>query len=140
MRRNSRPDKKQGVKRWLTGLSQGKRKSAQKRNFFRIIYPASFAPKILNTNYRVIDLSSEGIKFVCPHCADGNPQLIKLSSTIDITLQFHNEEKMDLQIKILRCYNDDSDKKYFAALILTPIPVKKIMKEDAYIRRYFPDF
>ena len=111
----------------------------QRRKLFRVIYPASAAPKILNTDYRVIDLSSEGIKFSCPVCTDGRPKLIKFDRPIDVTLQFREEETTDVQIKVLRCYNDDSCEKCIEAgcdeYLAKPIDRRNLLK---IVGKYLP--
>ena len=120
---------------------KAERRKAQRRQFFRIVYPPVAAPKVLNANYRIIDISQRGIHFTCDDGSDQCSQPITLRALLDLKIQFHDGEILDIRVEIIRCRSDlNSNKNSYSGIIEQGISVERISKEQAYLLNHFPDF
>lgn len=117
------------------------RRQGERRRSVRLYYPRSALPKVLNANFRVINISREAIGFVCQDNCEQCTHPITLKSVLDLKIQFHDGETLDVRVKILRCQRDLGwDEKYYAGVIEGAISAERIGKEQAYLLRHFPDF
>ena len=113
----------------------------QLKRFFRLIYPPQARPKILNIDCDVIDISSKGIRFAYNRRSYQCPESLRINEPVSLKIQFDDGEIVDVQVKILRCFEDvQLGKTCFAGSIIRGMSQHRIHKEQACIRRYFPDF
>lgn len=116
------------------GRRKAKRREGDRRKFVRLYYPPTAAPKVLNANYRILDISENGIKFLCQeNCKDcKNP--ISLKSILDLKIQFHDGEITDIKVKINRCECIPNTKdKTYAGIIAKGLTAERIDKEEMYL-------
>jgi hypothetical protein len=120
---------------------KAQRRKAQRRNLFRVIYPRTAAPKVLNADYRIVNLSQKGILFICEDGSDECSEPITLKSLLDLKIQFHDGVTLDIQVKITRCQSYfNSNKNSYAGIITQGISAERINKEQAYVLKLFPNF
>jgi hypothetical protein len=118
-----------------------KMKPFKLKRFFRLVYPAQARPKILDVDCDVIDLSSRGIRFVYNRRSYQCPEYLAINKSVALKVQFDNGEIAELQVKILRCFEDmELGKTCFAGSIISGMPEQRISKELAYIQQQFPNF
>ena len=118
-----------------------KRRQAQRRELFRIIYPPTQAPKVLNADFRVIEISKQGMKLASEKSGDDFSPPIKADSLVKLKLQFHDEETLEIQAKVLRCGTvPNSLRHVFICSLDKEIPDKRIGDEQRYLLKNFPDF
>lgn len=111
------------------------------KRFFRLIYPPQARPKILNIDCDVIDISSKGIRFAYNRRSYQCPEALRINEPVSLKIQFNDGEIVDVQVKILRCFEDmQLDKTCFAGSIIRGMSQHRIDREQSRIRRYFPDF
>lgn len=120
--------------------SENNQKEAQKRELFRIVYPPNSAPKILNKDFEIIDLSAQAIKFTSYNKQDYD-QLSK-ERHVELKLKFADSEILDVQGEIINIYDtkDASSRKYFVCLFDQKIAASRISKEQSYLLKNFPEF
>ena len=120
---------------------KAERRKAQRRQFFRIVYPPVAAPKVLNANYRIVDISQRGILFTCDDGSDQCSQPITLRTLLDLKIQFHDGEILDIRVEIIICQSDlNTNKNNYSGIIEQGISAERINKEQAYLLKHFPDF
>jgi len=120
---------------------KAERRKAERRQFFRLTYPAGSEPKVLNRNFRILNISQEGIKFICRADCSRCTQPIELNAAIQLKVQFHNGQILDLQVKLSRCLGElNLRQNCFAGLIEGAIAPEIISAEQAYLLRRFPEF
>ena len=120
---------------------KAQRRKAQRRQFFRLVYPPNAAPKVLNASYRIVDISQQGILLVCEDGSDECSQPITLKRLLDLKIQFHDGEILDIQVNITRCQSDlKSNKNSYSGIIKQGISAERISKEQAYLLKLFPNF
>jgi len=123
------------------GRRKGQRRKSERRRFVRLYYPSNAAPKVLNRNFCIINISHQGIVFVCQDRCDKCLQPITLKSVLDLKIQFHDGQILDVKVRIIRCQSDlASNENHYAGLIEGGILPERISKEQAYLLRYFHDF
>jgi len=60
---------------------------------------------------------------------------------LDLRIQFHDGEILDIRVEITRCRSDlNSNKNSYSGIIEQGISVERISKEQAYLLNHFPDF
>ena len=124
----------------INGAGRGMRPFKLKK-FFRLVYPPQARPKVLDFDCDVIDLSSRGIRFAHNRRSYQCPEYLAINKSIALKVQFDNGEIADLQVKILRCFEDiELGKTCFAGSIISGMPEQRISKELAYIQQQFPNF
>ncbi|MEA4908006.1 MAG: PilZ domain-containing protein [Chloroflexi bacterium] len=99
---------------------------AQRRQHFRINYPARYAPVIMirGRGYQVIDLSEVGIRFV-------NARRIPLPDDIfQAEIRFNDGETVPVVGKVIRIQNDQ----VAMLLLIKNIPYRKLLSEQAFLR------
>jgi len=117
------------------------RRGRKRREHTRLVYPQASAPKVLNANFNIIDLSQNGISFVCRDDCENCKKPISINSTIDLKIQFHDEEIIDLKVEIRRCERTlHSQERTYAGDVKKGITRKRIAKEEAYLKDNFPGF
>jgi hypothetical protein len=101
----------------------------QKRNFFRIEYPANERPNLCvgDKYFSVLDVSEEGLRFELPL-----DQTVKVGLRIKGSIDFCQRAKYSISGKIVRVGLN------FAAIALeTPLPLPLIMNEHRYLIKNF---
>ncbi|NIA16838.1 MAG: hypothetical protein GWO86_00665 [Planctomycetes bacterium] len=112
----------------------------QLKRFFRLVYPPQARPKILNIDCDVIDISSKGIRFAYNRRSYSCPESLRINEPVNLKIQFDDGEIVDVQVKILRCFEDlQLGKTCFAGSIIRGMSQHRINKEQASIRN-LPDF
>jgi hypothetical protein len=123
---------RQGQKRRTQGEGR------EKRQFFRIVYPLTLAPRTSNGEVRVINLSRQGILF---RWEGWEPARLALGSIVNLRVRFHDGETLNLAVNITRCQSDVHSRQTVYAGILRPaLSSARISKEEAYLLRHVPDF
>ena len=145
MKRHIWSDRRQEDRRSDTSALGGQRKEhrrrPERRDFVRLVYPQIAAPKILNANCSVADISQKGMQLICrDNCKEcTRPRTLK--SISDLEVQFHDGETIRVDIEILRCSRTlNSLGKTYAGFVGHGISAKRIAKEQAYLLSHFPDF
>jgi hypothetical protein len=131
-------DRRQGERRSDPTDTGGRRKSqrreSDRRRFVRLYYPPTAAPKVLNANYRILDMSENGIKFLCRNNCRECTEPITLKSILDLKIQFHDGEIIDIKVVIKRCECIPNTKdKAYAGLVECGITAERIDKEEKYL-------
>ena len=136
MKRKISSDRRDGERR-----KGNERRGRKRREHTRLVYPQASAPKVLNANFNIIDLSQKGISFVCRDDCENCKKPISINSTIDLKIQFHDEEIIDLKVEIRRCERTlHSQERTYAGDVKKGITRKRIAKEEAYLKSNFPGF
>ena len=120
---------------------KAQRRGRKRRKYIRLTYPYSYAPKVLNANFCIIDISQKGISFVCRDDCNECKEPISLNSTVDLKIQFHDKEIIDIKVEIRRCERTlHSQERTYAGDVKKGITSKRIAKEEAYLKSNFPGF
>ncbi len=96
-----------------------------KREFYRVRYPINDRPilKLLGNEFEVIDISEQGLRFLCKQCFEFKPNL-----KVQFKVTFHDDESLALEGKILRIHENA------VIIYLTQgIPLGRIIQEQKYI-------
>ena len=118
-----------------------RRRQLERRKSFRIVYPPTFVPKVLNGSFRISNLSRQGILLIWEGERDECRANMTLGSTLSLQVQFHDGEVLDLEITITRCQSDlPSRQTVYAGTVDPLVPAVRISKEEAYLLRHVPDF
>ena len=143
MRWNIWSNRRQGERRSdpddVAGRRKAQRREGDRRNFVRLYYPPTAAPKVLNANFRILDLSENGIKFLCGNNCEECTDPISLKSILNLKIQFHDGETAEIVVKISRCeaFPNGKDKAYAGALT-KGITAERIDKEETYLLNRCP--
>jgi hypothetical protein len=106
-----------------------------------LVYPPTAEPKVLNADFRVMDISQKGIKFHDKGNGEDRTDPIRLKSIVALIIQFHDGEIIDIHVEILRCEQTrHSKEKIYAGFVDKGITAERIAKEQAYLLSHFPDF
>ena len=117
------------------------RRDRKRRKYVRLAYPHRGSPKVLNANFCIIDISQKGIAFLCKNNCEDCTDPISLKSTVDLKIQFHDEEIIDIAVEILRCERTFRSKdRTYDGYVKKGITPDRIAKEQAYLLSNFPDF
>jgi hypothetical protein len=116
------------------GRRKIQRREGDRRKFVRLYYPPTAAPKVLNANYRILDISENGIKFLCRNNCRECTDPITLKSILDLKIQFHDGEIIDIKaiIKRCECIPNTKDKTY-TGFVASRITAERINKEETYL-------
>ncbi|MEJ2704229.1 MAG: hypothetical protein P8Z79_17475 [Sedimentisphaerales bacterium] len=143
MRWNIWSNRRQGERRSdpddVGGRRKAQRREGNRRNFVRLYYPPTAAPKVLNANFRILDLSENGIKFLCRNNCEECTDPISLKSILNLKIQFHDGEIAEVVIKISRCEAIPNGKdKTYAGTLTKGIAAERINKEETYLLNRSP--
>lgn len=117
------------------------RRLFERRQFVRLVYPHAAAPKALNSNFIVADISQNGMHLICRDDCQQCSCPLTLKSTANLQIQFHDGETMDVEVEILRCARTlGLQDKTYAVFVERGISAVRIAKEQAYLLSHFPDF
>jgi len=120
---------------------QQQRRQVERRQCFRIVYPVTLLPKPLNGDFRVINLSRQGIMLRWEGKQDECPVSLTPGSVIDLQVQFHDGETSDLHVKITRCQSElHSHQAVYAGTLEPALSASRMSKEESYLLRHVPDF
>ncbi len=125
----------------LDDKQKDKRRNYKRREHFRLVYPPSVEPKILNTDFHIMDISQHGIQFFCSENCMNCTHPISLKSILDLEIQFHDGETINVKVEILRCERTlFSREKTYTGFIQHGITTERIAKEQSYLLSHFPDY
>jgi hypothetical protein len=125
----------------LSDKREGVRRTRNRRKLARLAYPPSAEPKVLNGNFHVADMSQKGIKFLCRDNCEECTDPVTLNSIVDLRIQFHDGETVDIKVEILRCERTlDSQEKTYAGFVANGISAGRMAKEQAFLLKHFPEF
>lgn len=99
---------------------------AQKRQFFRVIYPAHERPKVIIARkpYEIMDLSEGGVKIFVK-----NPTLqFEVEKLVEGNIIFADKVNVAFKGKILRVHED-----FVVVRTSTGVPLQRIMGEQRYL-------
>ena len=117
------------------------RRRVERRPSFRIVYPLTLAPETLNSDFRAMNLSQEGVVLRWEGKKDECPVNVTLGSMIPLQIQFHDGEVLDLRVKINRCQSERRSRMgVFAGTLEPALSAARINKEERYLLRSVPDF
>jgi hypothetical protein len=105
-----------------------KYEGAQRRRHYRIEYPITERPTLIDSKedeYEVVDICEYGVKFFGKQGTSYLP-----FQTLKGKIKFHDDKCEDIVGKILR-----SDEGVVVVCLATPIPYKRIVKEQLYFRK-----
>ena len=120
---------------------QKQRRRVERRRSFRVIYPLTLAPETLNSDFRVMNLSQEGVVLRWEGKRDECPGNATLGSVIRLQIRFHDGEVVDLAVKINRCQSERRSRtRVFAGTLEPALSAARINKEERYLLRSVPDF
>ena len=136
MKRNIKDNRNRSDRRKIN-----ERRGRKRREHTRLVYPHAGAPKVLNANFTIIDISQKGISFVCRDDCEKCKAPISLNSTINLKIKFHDDEIIDIKVEIRRCERTlHSQERTYAGDVKKGITRKRIAKEEAYLKDNFPGF
>ena len=96
MKRKISSDRRDGGRR-----KDNERRGRKRREHTRLVYPQASAPKVLNANFNIIDISQKGISFVCRDDCENCKKPISINKTIDLKIQFHDDEI--IRVRFITC-------------------------------------
>ena len=145
MRWNFWSDRRHGDRRSdpteVGGRRKTQRREGDRRKFIRLFYPTTAAPKVLNANFRILDISENGVKFLCRDNCEKCTDPISLKSVLNLKIQFHDGEVIDIKVKINRCECIPNGKdKTYAGTVAMGITAERIAKEETYLLNRSPQF
>jgi hypothetical protein len=120
------------------GVTEDRRK-AQRREYFRVVYPLNASPEITNLKAKVIDMSVKGLRFEI-NIMDSEKANLAIDSKINMQLKFHDGHTMEVAAVIIRQLEDQFGKRAFVAIFNEQIESEIINKEQSYLLKNFPDF
>ena len=125
----------------MGGKRRRERRKGERRRFFRVHYPGGAAPRILNADFHIINISQGGIAFACRRPCDKCTKPIVLGEMMKLEVEFHDGQIVDVDVKVMRCQGDVSSREnHYAGTIEQGIDARRVAKEQAYLLRVFPDF
>ncbi|HNY78329.1 MAG: PilZ domain-containing protein [Sedimentisphaerales bacterium] len=120
---------------------QVQRRRVERRQFFRIVYPLTLIPKTINSSFQVINLSQQGVLLRWEGKQDDCPVNLTIGSIINLQVQLHDGEILDLEVKITRCQSElHSHQAVYAGTLEPALSAARLRKEEAYLLRHVPDF
>lgn len=104
----------------------------QRRAFYRVVYPLTARPILIirKQTFEVIDISEKGVRF----SLEGNP-VVQSDENLTAVITFHDYESITLEGKILRMENNE-----IALLLTRGIPYKRIVKEQQFLIKNYPEY
>lgn len=76
--------------------------------------------------------------FTCRNDLDENSVSVGPGSPIALKIQFHDQEVVDIEVRIFRCrYDPDSRETVYAGIIENGLSSERINKEQAYLLNSF---
>lgn len=125
------------------------RREKQRRDSQRVSFlPGATLPILASTpeyiaeHFRVLDLLSEkAIQLVCVGNCKECEMPVEVGSTIEVTIEFHDETKVITKGRLVR-YSGDlrSKNKTIVSVLEKPLSLKIINDEQNYLLRHYPDY
>ena len=120
---------------------KGDRRQSQRREFFRIIYPREAAPTVLNTGWRVADISRKGIKLFCDEGTQEHSAPLEADSRLELKVRFHDNETFEATGRVVRTFHDPESKSRCVVCMLNrDIPGERINKEQSFLLKQHPEY
>jgi c-di-GMP-binding flagellar brake protein YcgR len=101
--------------------------SKQRREYFRIRYPAKFAPIVViwGRNFQVYDISEMGVRIINPHRLPFPEGYVVRGS-----ITFHDQETIQISGSVAWTRGDD-----VALRLVREFPFTRILAEQAFLRQ-----
>jgi c-di-GMP-binding flagellar brake protein YcgR len=115
------------------------RRTSQRREYFRVVYPLHASPEITNLKAKVIDISIKGLRFEI-NIQDATNAKLAIDSKLNMNIKFHDGQTMEVAGVIIRQLEDQFGKSTFVVIFDQQIKSEVINKEQAYLLKNFPDF
>ncbi len=111
-------------------MSKGNYKDAQRREYFRIVYPSSECPRLLidGLAYDVIDVSERGIRFD----NGGSDNLFEIDQVVRGRIIFRDDQVCSVEGKVLRNFDGAT-----VILLTRGIPPRLLMHEQRRLIRIY---
>jgi c-di-GMP-binding flagellar brake protein YcgR len=99
----------------------------QRRQYFRIRYPAKLAPEIViwARNFRVVDISEMGVRFTNPDKLE-----FPIGYVVRGVITFYDKESLQVSGSVAWANGDD-----VALRLVKGIPFSRVLSEQAFLRR-----
>jgi hypothetical protein len=118
---------------------QQDRRQVQRRQCFRVVYPAEAAPKITNLPLKVMDISMKAVRFMlCGELADGIS--FEEGKTIQMAFKFHDEQVVEVDGVIFRHNIDSDEQKVYVCRFNRDLPAELVNGEQAFLLKNYPNF
>lgn len=108
------------------------REGEQRRQYFRLPYPASEQPALVcgDVEHKVVEIAEGGIRVVLkPSIA------LDVDDIVSGTIQFHDEQTESVSGRVLRL---DAD--HAVVQLTLGISQHRVMQEQAFLRKKYPNF
>jgi hypothetical protein len=98
-------------------------------------------PEYIARHFRVLDIVSEkSIRFVCTGSCDTCDMPVQIGSTIEATVEFHDESRIKTKGYLVRyCGDLESKNKTFVSVLEESLPAEVIAQEQEYLISYHAD-
>lgn len=125
------------------------RRLKQRRDHQRLSFPPGATlpivasnPEYIAAHFRVLDLLSEkSIQLVCVGNCKECEMPVELGSTIEATIEFHDENRVNTKGRLIRYSCDlESKNKTIVSVLENELPLKVINEEQKYLLRRYPDY
>ena len=124
------------------------RRLDERRSCQRLSLPAGDTLAVIDSNpeyiaehFRVLDIVSEkSIRFVCVGNCNTCDMPVEIGSTIEATIEFHDESRIKTKGYVVRyCGDLESKNKTFVSVLETNLPPEVIAQEQEYLLSYHAD-
>ena len=124
------------------------RRLDERRNCQRLSLPAGDTLAVIDSNpeylaehFRVLDIVSEkSIRFVCIANCDTCDMPVRIGSTIEATVELHDESRIKIKGHVVRyCGDLESKNKTFISVLEMNLPAEVIAQEQEYLLNYNAD-
>jgi len=123
----------------LPPKSAEEKRKAQRREYFRVVYPIQASPEITNLSAKVIDISVTALRFelLTQKAEKAN---LTLAKKIKMEVKFHDGQLLKIEGTITRMTREQFSNCVFVCMFEKPISSEIITKEQSYLLKNFPDF
>lgn len=108
----------------------------QRRELFRIQYPQNAAPKILNLEIEIIDISMKSMRFSSINEND----YFEIGKDIELEIQFGDDNIIKRTARVTRFYDGANKKPHYVCIFIPQLPADRLSKEQAFVLRNYPYF
>jgi hypothetical protein len=139
---------RRAVVRFTADRRDSSRRLDERRGCQRLSLPPGDTLSVIDSNpeyvaeyFRVLDIVSEkSIRFVCTGNCDTCDMPVQIGSTIEATIEFHDESRIKTKGYIVRyCGDLESKNKTFVSVLEKNLPAEVIAQEQEYLLNYHAD-
>jgi hypothetical protein len=115
------------------------RRSIQRRECFRLVYPPQVAPQITNIQAQVVDISVKSVRFLL----ETNitiPLNTDESEKLPMSIKFHDGEIINVTGTFAREGLSTDGRMFYIYYLTKEISGAIINKEQAFLLKHFPNF